>query len=108
MGHHLPTHTCCCPECVVQQIMSALDGNPSATSSVENGSAALPEAPSLGESTDESDSVDVTADQSVAANDTGLLTRRDLVTRVDVGRGKSVAVILVEPTLGKRRLTAWC
>ena len=44
--------------------MSALDGNPSATSSVENGSAALPEAPSSGES------ADVTAEQSVAANDT--------------------------------------
>ena len=83
--------TTSCPECVVQQTMSAFDENPSATSSVENGSAALPGAPSSGESADESGSMDVTAEQSVAANDTGLLTRRDLVTRVDAGRGKSLA-----------------
>ena len=63
--HHLPTHKCYFPECVVQQTMSALDGNPSATSSVENGSAALPEASSLGESADESDSVNVTEEHDV-------------------------------------------
>ena len=49
---------------------SALDGNHSSTSCVENRSAALPVAPSSGELADESDSADVTAEQSVAANDT--------------------------------------
>ena len=61
--------------------MSAVDGNPSATSGVENGSVSLPEVLSVGESADESDSADVSAEQSVAADDTGLLTRRDLETR---------------------------
>ena len=44
--------------------MSAVDGNPSATSSVESGSATLSMAPILGDSVEKIDSVDMTARES--------------------------------------------
>lgn len=88
--------------------MSALDGNPSATSSVEAGSAALSEAPPSDDFVDVSDSVDWTRSDSVAAGGTRLEAPREPETRVDAGRGKTVAVTLLEPTLGKRKLTSWC
>ena len=65
--------------------MSAVDGNPSATSSVESGSATLSAAPVLG------DSVDMTArESSVAAGEPELQSPRETETTVNAGRGKTV------------------
>ena len=83
--------------------MSTVDGNPSATSSVESESATLSVAPALG------DSVDVNVrESSVVASEPELQSPRETETTVDAGHGKTVRVTLVEPQIGKRRLTSWC
>ena len=84
--------------------MSSVDGDPSATSSVESGYATLSTAPAfLG------DSVDMSArESSVVAGEPELQSPRETETTVDAGRGKTVRVTLVEPQIGKRRLTSWC
>ena len=89
--------------------MSAVDGNPSATSSVDSGSATLSTAPALGDSVEGIDLVDVTArESSVVAGEPELQSPRETETTVDAGRGKAMRVTLVEPQIGKRRLTVWC
>ena len=82
--------------------MSSVDGNPSATSSVESGYATLSTAPAfLG------DSVDMSArESSVVAGEPELQSPRETETTVDAGRGKTVRVTLLEPQIGKRRLTS--
>ena len=85
--------------------MSALDGNPAVTCSVEGGSAALSVAPAAGDLVDGSDSVDV---ESVAAREPELQSAQKSNTMVGAGRGKSVSVTLEEPQYDKRRLTSWC
>ena len=83
--------------------MSAVDGNPSATSSVESGSATFSAAHDLGDWVEGIDSVDMTArESSVVAGEPELQSPRETETTVDAGRGNIV------PKIGKkRRLTSW-
>ena len=74
--------------------ISAVDGNPSATSSVESGSANLSAAPVLGDSVEGIDSVDVIVrESSVVVGKPELQSPRETETKVDAGRGQTVRVI---------------
>ena len=91
--------------------MSAVDGNPSTTSSVESGYGTSSTAPAiLGDSVEEIDSVDMPArrESSVVAGEPELQSPRETETTVDAGRRKTVRVTLEEPQIGKRRLMSWC
>ena len=83
-----------------RRTISAVDGNPSATSSVESGSANLSAVPVLGDSVEGIDSVDMPArESSVVAVEPELQSPRETETTVDAGRGKTVRVTLVEPQI---------
>ena len=86
--------------------MSAVNGNPSATRSLESGSRTLSSAPALGDSVEGIDSVDVTArESSMVAGEPEMQSPRETETTVDAGRGKAVRVTLLEHQIGKMRLT---
>ena len=44
----------------------------------------------------------------MVAGEPELQSPRETETTVDAGRGKAMRVTLVEPQIGKRRLTVWC